>query len=369
MNEAYTDLRRRCEIKLWKKHASGAIGYWRIWAADQPFIRFAYSVTGSGEEAVNSDIVELNNSGRSWEEQARLEIESRAKRKMQRGYKASPTLAQVEKGLNQIGLPMPMLALRIEKAKVGGGHKFVQPKLNGHRCLIAKSGGKMLAYSRLGTQITTVDHLLKTMERVMPNDTVMDGELYVHGWKLQTISSAIKRAQDSTALLNFICYDIVDGAPYSERLEMLKEIIKPAWQIDTRINGCSTTEVETVEQAWGMFVNYKTQKYEGGILRLDGSGYKPGVRSNALLKLKTEIDDEFRIVNVRLEHENYPVMTLSTREDVLFDCTAPGTLPEKMDFYAHRAEHIGKMMTCEYAELTADGRPFHCVALQIKEEV
>lgn len=356
------------ETRLFKKHTSGAVGYWRIWC-EEPFIKFAYSVTGSGAEAVNQDLIQLNASGRDWATQALLEMQSRAKRKMQRGYKLTPEEARSAKGTNLLGMPSPMTALRLASTELKGPF-WLQPKFNGHRCMIAKTDGVMSAYSRLGTPITTVDHLLAAIEPSMPDDAVIDGELYVHRWKLQRIASAIKRAQADTNNLTFICYDVVDGqAAYGERFEMLKQIIKPAWTLDNRINGCQTKVIHTLDEAWAGFHQHRAAGYEGAMLRLDSVGYRSGVRSSSLLKLKAQEDGEFRILDVRLEKPDYPVMTLETASGRPFNCTAPGSLPEKMQFYNDRASHIGKMMTCEYAELTADGIPFHCVALQLRDDI
>jgi len=360
------------ELKLWRRHATGAVGYWRTWAS-HPFIMFAYSVTGDGSETVNQELISLNQSGRTWHQQAELEMQSRASRKMQRGYKRTYEEAFVDTATNALGLPQPMLAQRIEKVNqshLAGRRKWIQPKYDGHRCLVGKIEGRMFAYSRLGTPISTVPHLLEALEPSVPDDVVIDGELYVHGWSLQQIGSVVKRAQMDTLELNYITYDVVDTAlHYGDRLALLKDIVRPAWEKDKRLNIAETNEISEVEDAWPYFHRYKAAKYEGAILRLDGMGYQPIIRSKYLLKLKSQMDCEFEILDVYLSDRGEPVMTLKTSANKTFKCTAPGTQPEKHRFLAEKDRHIGRMMTCEFACYTDEGIPFHCVALQIREDI
>jgi ATP-dependent DNA ligase len=299
-------------------------------------------------------------------------MQSRASRKKQRGYKDSieEAIASDFKTSGD-GFPLPMLALRIEKVRLPHSQRtmWIQPKLNGHRCGILKtSDGEMIARSRLGNRITTIEPLLEALKPSMPDDLMVDGELYVHGWKLQTIGSAVKRQSDLTQHLTFQTYDVADmELGYGERLDELKKIIKPAWSINPNINIVQTTEVGNVGWAWDFFKRYKTAGYEGAMLRLGGVAYQPGHRSSALLKMKQQMDAEFKILSVQLSSRGIPVCTLEAPNGKPFDCTAPGSDSEKMQVY--HDQPIGKMMTCEFAEWTEDGLPFHCVALQVREDV
>ena len=106
------------------------------------------------------------------------------------------------------------------------------------------------------------------------------------------------------------------------------------------------------------------------MLRIDdGAGYEPGIRSSNLLKLKAQEDGEFRIKNIELSKRDVPVMTLVTDTGKPFQCTAPGSYEEKMSIYNNRHVHIDKMVTCEWASLTDEGVPFHCVAIRIREDI
>ena len=363
-------------ITLYRKHANGSVGFWRA-RVQLPHLIYEYAVGMAGAVTSNSEIVSENNSGRSLADQAVLMLKARAKRKAQRGYKAT-----FEEALNSKhqtfddGILAPMLAQRVEKSRHKNGvpHSvamFEQPKLDGHRCQIVKTiDGEMRATSRLGTRITTIDHLLEKLKPSMPDDLPIDGELYVHGWKVQHVASAVKRLQEDTQKVTFQAYDVYDmDQGFGLRFDTLMGIMRPAHAKDHRLNVVYTGRVYDVEQAWDRFGAYRAAKYEGAMLRIDGAGYEPGIRSSNLLKLKAQEDGEFRIKNIELSKRDVPVMTLVTGNGKLFQCTAPGSYGEKMEIYNNRHVHIDKMVTCEWASLTDEGVPFHCVALRIREDI
>ncbi|MCP4324822.1 MAG: hypothetical protein GY787_23830, partial [Alteromonadales bacterium] len=76
----------------------------------------------------------------------------------------------------------PMLAHKVGKKEVDWDAKnFIQPKLDGVRCIFTKDG----AYSRTGKQFKNVAHLEEDLEDFFKKypDTVLDGELYNHALK------------------------------------------------------------------------------------------------------------------------------------------------------------------------------------------
>ena len=70
---------------------------------------------------------------------------------------------------------------------------YIQPKLDGVRCLFTKDG----AFSRAGNQFMNVEHIEKDLKPVFnkyPN-LILDGELYNHGLKddFNKIISLVKK--------------------------------------------------------------------------------------------------------------------------------------------------------------------------------
>ena len=100
---------------LYRKHAHG-IGVWEIWAeGDTIYYRHAVVVNGSWQ--THTEQVFQNQSGRTLEQQIKLQIDSRVSRMLDKGYKRSYESA-VNGATNQLGLPNPMLAHPITRVSV-----------------------------------------------------------------------------------------------------------------------------------------------------------------------------------------------------------------------------------------------------------
>ena len=88
----------------------------------------------------------------------------------------------------------PMLAQKVNTKPIDWTNKvFVQPKLDGIRCIFTKDG----AYSRAGNEFKNVAHIKEDLIdffRKHP-DSVLDGELYNHGLKdnFEKIVSLVKK--------------------------------------------------------------------------------------------------------------------------------------------------------------------------------
>ena len=60
---------------------------------------------------------------------------------------------------------------------------------------------------------------------------------------------------------------------------------------------------------------------------------------------------------------------LQTESGLTFETPAPGTHEQKARYLQDETIWRGKKMRCEWAELTKDGIPFHCVAIELYDEV
>ena len=220
---------------------------------------------------------------------------------------------------------------------------------------MANSGGQIVAYTRNGKPITTIGHIMEDIQ--IPEGTILDGELYAHEESLQTIVSWIKREQEDTKKLRYICYDTVADVSFAERVDLLYDFDLSGY---TQVAPCykSTSEGEAIEY----FNDFRSQGYEGAILRWGAAGYEDGKRSKSLLKMKAWHDMEFEVFGVEVSKDGHGILNCKTVEGAWFKCTAPGTHKQK----AHVAEfpelYIGRIVTIEYAYLTADRIPFHPVA-------
>ena len=117
------------------------------------------------------------------------------------------------------------------------GPVFIQPKLDGVRCLIQYDNSTVTAYSRTGKEWKNIDHILFNLRPFfqLNPDVVLDGELYNHKLKddFEKIISCVRKTkpthehrQESERLVEFHCYDIIKpsqrGMTFSERDEWLR---------------------------------------------------------------------------------------------------------------------------------------------------
>jgi ATP dependent DNA ligase domain. len=107
----------------------------------------------------------------------------------------------------------PMLAYKVDQKPIDWTTKvYLQPKLDGVRCIFTKDG----AYSRAGNEFKNVAHIkydLTDFFRKHPN-AVLDGELYNHALKdnFEKIISLVRKQNQLTrtrvtqrVLYNIMC--------------------------------------------------------------------------------------------------------------------------------------------------------------------
>ena len=120
---------------------------------------------------------------------------------------------------------------------------------------------------------------------------------------------------------------------------------------------------------------YLENGYEGTMVRQLGIGYEQGKRSKSLMKVKTFQDAEFEIIGVlrgkpnRRQGTEVGIYRCKTDTGVEFQVTAPGDAQEKHEHAVNGEQNIGRYLTVQFFNLTADGCPFHPVALRIREDV
>ena len=180
---------------------------------------------------------------------------------------------------------------------------FMQPKLDGVRCLIQYEQVTPLqtgpvAYSRTGKQWKNIDHILQSLEpffEANPN-VILDGELYNHALKddFEKIISCVRKTKptaidkaESRKLVQFHCYDIVDETlTFDERYKFVFDNLRDSYGVRT----VETHEVHAEKYAHQLHKICLKNGYEGSILRTNYV-YKCG-RSWSLRKFKDFHDAE-----------------------------------------------------------------------------
>ena len=209
----------------------------------------------------------------------------------------------------------PMLAYPVSTKPIDYGEPvFVQPKLDGVRCIIqAESdfpGQESLAsftvkaYSRTGKPWKNIDHILfnlKPFFRFHPQ-VVLDSELYNHDLRdnFEKIISCVRKTKptdehraESEKLVQFHCYDLIGKGmhlPYAKRAEWIGENLMP----NSYIKRVNTLVVGCEDQAKVYHQKNLDKGYEGSILRLNTEYQEK--RSHSLRKFKDFHDTEAEII-------------------------------------------------------------------------
>jgi len=197
----------------------------------------------------------------------------------------------------------PMLAYKVGKKQIDyTSPVFIQPKLDGVRCVITKDG----CYTRTGRRWLNVRHIENALKKFFLDnpDKVLDGELYNHDLRnnFEKIISIVRKTKptdehraESAKLVKFYCYDIISGANYNIRYVNIREWF---WSYgtynDNSIFYTPTFNVESHKEALELHKFNLNHGYEGSMLRLNGP-YECK-RSYNLQKFKDFHDAEATII-------------------------------------------------------------------------
>jgi ATP-dependent DNA ligase len=191
---------------------------------------------------------------------------------------------------------------------------FVQPKLDGLRCLayydVEKKEVDM--YSRSLHDFNGKEHIRAILRRVLKlkafAGVYVDGEFYRHGKRLQDISG-IARRDNNDAELQYHIYDCFKPSDlslsYIERRKILDNFFAKLSDDEKNII-CEvpTHVVHAHEEIKSIFDRLVTEKYEGCIVRgpnspylTNNTGTSQALRSKFLLKYKDKSTAEFKVVD------------------------------------------------------------------------
>jgi len=264
----------------------------------------------------------------------------------------------------------PMLAHKYDGKRVDWSQPvYIQPKLDGVRCLFTKNG----AFSRTGKQFKNVAHIeaeLIPFFKERP-DFIFDGELYNHNLKndFEKIISLVRKQKptaddrlEARKLVQFHVYDYIDGKydSYKRRMHNLvcSDIYSPS------IHYVPAYKVSKHEEALNMHHDaFLVVGYEGSILRLDGL-YKHG-RSYDLMKFKDFSDTEATITGYEegkgKRQGTLGKFLMTDDEGIEFGCP-PGkgyTYKDLSKMLLNIHDYIGQRATFTYFQRTQAGSYRH----------
>ena len=199
----------------------------------------------------------------------------------------------------------PMLAYPASNKPIDYTKKvFIQPKLDGVRCLIQYDNSQVKAYSRTGKEWKNIDHILFNLKPwfILNPNVVLDGELYNHDLKndFEKLISLVRKqkptdldALESADTVQFHCYDIVDETKtFEERMNFITQTVPR----NHCVRHVETDRAYKHEEALDIHHNVNLANgYEGSILRTNDT--YACKRSHNLRKFKDFSDAEALIVD------------------------------------------------------------------------
>jgi ATP-dependent DNA ligase len=203
----------------------------------------------------------------------------------------------------------PMLAYPVSSKPIDYSKPtFIQPKLDGVRCVIQCDGNPakrgIVAFSRTGKEWKNIDHIL---EQLIPffikfPNVVLDGELYNHDLRnnFEKIISLVRKTKptdedrlEASKKTQFHCYDIIDEKlPFDQRNEFINQSLM---LLGDSIYIVDTNMVFREDDAKVYHARNLDKGYEGSIVRTNGT-YQCK-RSHNLRKFKDFQDSEAKIIN------------------------------------------------------------------------
>jgi len=394
---------------LFKRTKTGAIQFWKIEVIEASPANYGWGIIKtSGQLGTDKPIVHREtitkgkNIGRSNETTPLQQAESQAmsdwRGKKDEGYKSLEDLGFVmgnplpanpevqiacflEGKLPQFnttleGNPKPMLALDYTKVKNITYPCYIQPKLDGVRCLMivnteildgeTPDSPTVKFLSRSGKEYTTLNHIadavlnyITSLNKGLLKHTsfILDGEIYSHNeLSFQSITSAVKKQSPDSLKLQFRAYDIVNDAPQSKRwpatAELIHSINSPLIQFVPTFTATNKDEVKLYHDNW------VKEGYEGAMLRLFDGIYGQGQRSRHLLKVKEFQEEEFEFIAFEKGQRDEDLIAICrTPAGIEFKAKMIGTVSQKQELFTQYGENKFEeaQLTVKFFGYTEDG--------------
>lgn len=323
------------------------------------------------------------------------EFEARKKwedKKAKEGYFEDATNAETEQVIS------PMLAKKYEmnstsKKKIDITYPaYVQPKLDGIRCVSFKRKEEVVLLSRKGSVITNLDHIRDDVFRLMEfigDEFYLDGELYSHDLQMNEIASIVKKdKQDDdfktkSLAIKYFIYDIFDPKQPNLTFEDRNRLLEQGFQLAKNkkksldyLHFVQTIIVPDKKAVKKYHDEFVAEGYEGIMLRNVKGTYELGKRSSDLQKYKEFEDEEFKIVGFEEgsgEADGTIIWVLETNEPSKrhFNAQPIGSREYTRKLFNEASHNFskfkGKLVTVKFQGKLKDGVPRFPKAIAIRD--
>lgn len=360
-------------MKLYKKDSSGKIRYLDIIAFRDSIVQRS-GVLNTENEVEHVKKAKPKNIGKSnettAEQQAILEVESTIISKLKEGY--FKTIKEAEDEI--VILPMLAKSYNDEKHKIDWNNCYIQPKLDGMRCLAHCNGkGVVKLVSRDGRFIENMDHISNILAKHTKEEVILDGELYAYGLSFQENMKLIKKyRRGETENIKFHVYDLISNENFITRLQNTLKFID-----GTIIKSVDTGKIKNEEDLKTYHEYYLSDGYEGSIIRYGNKPYGVNKRCDSLLKYKDFQDIDAIIIDIIPAEQRpewgvpvlkYSNQKLSGTNEITFKAGLKYSHKDKEEFLKNKNKYIGKIANIRFFEYTDDGLPRFPVMIGIHED-
>jgi DNA ligase-1 len=337
-------------------------------------------------------VVSQTKQKRNWKEQYTLQFNSEVKKFLDKGYKEVEKHPNeyTDEELNEIygdvktrgdGIIKPMLAKQADKvsAKTFDKDYYGSRKVNGVRCLIYYKDGKIQTASRGAVNYNiAIIHIIQhpLVEEFFKNhpEAILDGEIFKMGYTLNKISG-ICRSQSTVndgKDLEFYWYDIVDlEKPFTERYKLMQEWSKELQLSEfdpyrhysediLHIQFLPQVEITGYDNMKKLHDSYVAEGWEGLVIRLASSTYKPGARGNDWIKIKCYFDDTYKVIGYELglRGSEDMVFICEMKDGKTFKASPMGSREIKQEYVDNFEEkYKNQLGDCKYFEISPYGIP------------
>ncbi len=370
---------------LFKKTSTGAIQTWAI-ETEGSTIKTHWGQVGGAIQNTAETIKEGKNVGKANAttpvQQAEAEAKSTWELKLKKGYvenMAHAVSGKVDKIIE--GGIFPMLAHTIEKrGKDLKYPAYVQPKLDGHRCIAICKNGKVTLWSRSRKPITGVPHIVYALENIgglAGENFILDGELYNHDYRdnFEELTHFIRQKKPVVGHENveYHIYDLPLQEDYKDRLLKLKNFFfnVPLPHL-TPLRFVATIDVIDEKEMMFNYDNFVESGYEGAIVR-NAKGFYKNKRSSDLLKVKRFQDAEFKVVDViegKGKLAGHGIFICATEKgDNNFKAKLAGELNSLKQYWTNPKLALGRMLTVQFQGYSRYGIPRFPVGLRFRKDI
>lgn len=371
---------------LYKKNNEGKIEQWKITVFSDVETNktscgyFVYYGEHKGKLQKKSVLVkEGKNQGKKNQtnklQQAFKDAEGKFNKKLKSGYVTSLKAAKAGK-LDKVikGGIVPMLAHPYEKYK--NKIKFpvyVQPKLDGERCIAIKKNGTVTLWTRSRKPIHSCPHIVEQLKTCLVGfgDCIVDGELYSHTLRddFESLMKAVRKQKPSeeSKLVEFHIFDMIceKNDPMWRRIELIEKL---PWYLEgiEIVETYVCADEEALEELHKRFMR---DGYEGTMIKDQFASYE-NKRSKNLLKYKNFQDAEFQIVGCEKGEDSAVVFVCETKNKVVFRATMSGDKKKNQVYLKARSLWAGKKLTVKFQGLTGKNKvPRFPVGLRIRNDL